>query len=195
MTEQSTRPTRPLTPRQRVFVSEYLIDLNATAAYVRAGYSANGARHSASRLLANDNVRRAVDEAMVERAERLEIDADDVLLGLAAMHDADLADLFDADGAVLPMHEWPEVWRKGLVAGVEVEERYATVGGEQVSAGRVVRLRLADRLRVLDLIGRHTGVNAWARGGNGSGCHADARCRDLSMLQEIMDGARVIEPG
>ena len=72
---------RPLTPKQQMFVREYLLDLNASAAYKRAGYAAKGnsAEVSASRLLRNVQVAKAVQEAQAERAQRVNIDSDTVL--------------------------------------------------------------------------------------------------------------------
>ena len=68
-----------LTPKQQRFVEEYLIDLNATQAAIRAGYSEKTANEQASRLLANVNVSAAVQAAMQERSKRTEITQDEVL--------------------------------------------------------------------------------------------------------------------
>lgn len=68
-----------LTAKQRAFVQEYLIDLNATQAAVRAGYSKRTANEQGSRLLANVSVRSELQAAMDERAQRTQIDADYVL--------------------------------------------------------------------------------------------------------------------
>ncbi len=68
-----------LTPKQARFVEEYLIDLNATQAAIRAGYSERSARTTASRLLTNDDISRAIEEAQQSRSERTEITADWVL--------------------------------------------------------------------------------------------------------------------
>lgn len=78
-----------LTPQQERFVTEYLIDLNATAAYKRAGYKAEGkvAESAASRLLSNVKVRQAVDLGKKERADRLRIDGDQVLRNIARITD------------------------------------------------------------------------------------------------------------
>ena len=72
---------RPLTERQKAFVREYLIDLNATAAYKRAGYKyiGTGVSAAAHQILANISVQAAIQEAMAERAKRTEIDADEVV--------------------------------------------------------------------------------------------------------------------
>jgi phage terminase small subunit len=64
-----------LTPRQQRFVDEYLIDLNATQAAIRAGYSENGAKVAGFRLLTNANVSAAVNRSQAKRAEKLEITA------------------------------------------------------------------------------------------------------------------------
>lgn len=70
-----------LTAKQQRFVDEYLIDLNATAAYKRAGYAAEGhsAESAAARLLRNVEVAQAIEAATAERSERTKVDADYVL--------------------------------------------------------------------------------------------------------------------
>jgi phage terminase small subunit len=70
-----------LTPKQKRFVDEYLLDLNATAAYKRAGYSGNGnvAEVNAHKLLRNGKVAKFVQSAMDKRSEDLGIDAKYVL--------------------------------------------------------------------------------------------------------------------
>ncbi len=70
---------RKLTVRQERFVEEYLIDLNATQAAVRAGYSAKTAHSCGPRLLANAGVAAAISAAKQERAEATKIDAEYVL--------------------------------------------------------------------------------------------------------------------
>jgi phage terminase small subunit len=73
-----------LTPKQEMFVKEYLVDLNATQAYLRAGYKCNEevARRNASRLLTKADVARAIEEANQKRAEKLELTAEWVLENL-----------------------------------------------------------------------------------------------------------------
>jgi phage terminase small subunit len=77
--------TRPFTPRQAVFIQEYLRDLNATQAAIRAGYSQKTARQQGDRLLSNVDVAAAVDNAMRERGSRTELQADDVVKHLKAV--------------------------------------------------------------------------------------------------------------
>lgn len=169
-----------LTDKQRLFVQEFLVDMNATQAAIRTGYSPKTANEQASRLLANVNVRALVEKGLEARSRKLEIDAAWVLTRLVREAEADLADLIDEDtGGVREVHDWPMEWRQGLVAGIEVQEEYDDVeepdtmqpqghGGalrrpakRRVAVGRVVKLKFADRHKKLEAIGRHVNVNAW----------------------------------
>ena len=71
-----------MTPKQEAFVREYLIDLNATQAAIRAGYSAKTAKQQGQRLLTNVDIQNAVSVAQGKRAERTGITADYVLQGI-----------------------------------------------------------------------------------------------------------------
>jgi phage terminase small subunit len=78
-----------LTPKQEAFVKEYLLDLNATQAAIRAGYSAKTAKEQGGRLLTKVPVMRALSKAQIKRAERVEITADMVLQQWWAIATAD----------------------------------------------------------------------------------------------------------
>ncbi len=71
-----------LTPKQARFVEEYLIDLNATQAAIRAGYSAKTANEQGAQLLAKLSIRQAVAEAQAIRSKRTAITQDEVIQGL-----------------------------------------------------------------------------------------------------------------
>ena len=75
-----------MTPRQQRFVEEFLIDLNATQAAIRAGYSPRTARNIASENLAKPDIQEAVAKAKRARSERTEIDAEWVLRELVKLH-------------------------------------------------------------------------------------------------------------
>ena len=70
---------RKLTPRQARFVDEYLVDLNATQAAIRAGYSRQTARQTAAENLSKPDIAEAITQAQAERAKRTKVDADRVL--------------------------------------------------------------------------------------------------------------------
>ena len=150
-----------ITPKQQRFVDEYLVDLNASAAARRAGYSARTAEQQGPRLLGNVQVAAAITAAKVQRSERTKIDADWVLRTLADEKAADLADLFDDKGNLLPVNQWPHVWRRGVVVSVESFEEYGYEKGKRVPVGMVRKVKLADRTRHIELIGRHVDVSAW----------------------------------
>lgn len=145
-----------LTAKQQRFVDEYLVDLNATAAYGRAGYAAKGnaAEVNAARLLRNAQVQQAVMGAQTKRAERTQVTSDWVLSRLALEAEADLADLYDENGRVKPVHQWPLIWRQGLVAGIDIE----TIGE---GAGHVTKIKISDRIKRVELIGRHVDIQAF----------------------------------
>lgn len=150
-----------LNARQQRFVEEYLVDLNASAAARRAGYSAKTAGQIGEKLLKKAEIQEALQAAMKARSERTQIDADWMLKRLAQMAEADMADLFASDGTLRPPHEWPEAWRKGLVAGVEVFEEFDGQGKDRKLIGYTRKVKLADRLKSLELIGRHVAVGAF----------------------------------
>ena len=179
-----------LSPKQKRFVDEFLVDLNGTQAAMRAGYSPRTANEQASRLLANVHVAAAVDAAKSARSERTAINADWVLQRLVDEAEADLADLYDAEtGNLKPLHEWPKVWRRGLVAGFEIE----TVTLEGVELGHIRKVKLSDRTRRLELIGKHIAVKAFedqvhVTGLDGLGdrlIRAAARCEEMETVGRI----------
>lgn len=74
-----------MTPKQQTFVNEYLVDLNATKAAIRAGYSEKTANEQGARLLANVSVSTAIQQAQEERAEKLGRSAEDVLRDIQSL--------------------------------------------------------------------------------------------------------------
>lgn len=145
-------------PKQQRFVDEYLKDLNATQAAIRAGYSASTAEQIGYQLLQNTSVVTAIETGKAARSERTKIDADWLLKRLAEESTADVNDLYDESGAIRPVSEWPLIWRQGLVAGLETDE-------ERDETGRVIavvrKVKLSDRVKRLELIGKHIDVQAF----------------------------------
>ena len=151
-----------MTPRQQAFVNEYLKDLNATQAAIRAGYSARTAEWQGPQLLGKTHVSAAISAAKAERSERTKIDADWVLRTLAAEKMADMSEIYADDGSLKPIKEWPMVFRTGLVAGIEtVQERDGFDADGQPQFVTVRKVKLADRTRLLELIGKHVDIGAF----------------------------------
>jgi phage terminase small subunit len=150
-----------LAPKQQRFVEEYLLDMNATQAAVRAGYSRNSANEQGAQLLGKAHVRQAIDAGKVKRSDKLEVDAEWTLQRLVEEANADLANLYTLAGDLKPVDEWPEVWRRGLVEGVEVEALYDGFGKDRKQIGYTKKILLSDRLRRIELIGKHISVLAF----------------------------------
>lgn len=146
-----------LTPKQAAFVEEYLKDLNATKAAERAGYSAKTAYSQGQRLLKDVEIQSSITAARVTRSERTRIDADWVLTRLAEEADADIADIYDESGGLLPIKQWPMIWRKGLVSGLDIEE----IREEGAVVGIIRKVKLSDRIKRIELIGKHVNVSAF----------------------------------
>lgn len=150
---------KELTPRQAAFVDEYLLDLNATQAAIRAGYSEKTAYSQGERLLKDAEISAEIDRRKIKRSERTQIDAAWVLKRLADEAEADLSDLYTDTGAIKPISEWPKIWRQGLVAGIKHQELRDSEGNR--TGEFVVDIKISDRIRRLELIGKHVSVNAF----------------------------------
>lgn len=147
-----------MTPKQARFVEEYLIDLNATQAAIRAGYSADTAHAIGHENLSKPEIATAIADAKAARSERTGVDAAWLLTRLADEAEADLADLYDDAGALRPVRDWPLIWRKGLVAGIKASEERDERGNV---TGMLREVKLSDRIKRLELIGKHIDVQAF----------------------------------
>jgi len=141
-----------LTPKQQVFVDEYLIDFNATQSAIRAGYSKKTAYFQGPRLLKNVNVCLEIKKAMEKRSEKTRIDSEGVLRRLSEEVEADLADLYNKDGSIKSVNDWPLIWRQGLV------DSFDQIGEGET---QVTKLRFANRGKRLEMLGRHVDVQAF----------------------------------
>ena len=151
------------TPKQQRFVEEYLVDLNATQAAIRAGYSRKTAGATGHENLRKPEIAAAVSAAQAARANKVGIDAEWVLRRLAIEADADIADIYDGQGNLRHPTKWPDVWRRGLVLGVET---FQAATGEADESGKPIyatvrKVKLADRIRQIELIGKHVRVSAF----------------------------------
>lgn len=148
-------PDKPLTLKQQRFVNEYLVDLNATRAYIRAGYSARGAHKLSARLMAHDGVRAALMKAVEAQSKRTGITADVILGELLLMARSDLAEAFDDAGNLKPINEIPEATRRAI-ASIEVDEiTERGEGGKREVVGYTRKVKFWDKTRSLELLGKH----------------------------------------
>lgn len=148
-----------LTPKQARFVEEYLIDLNATQAAIRAGYSARTAKQQGQRLLTNVDVQAAVSAAQEARSERTEITQDAVLRELAKIGFANMSDYMRTGLDGDPVLDFSNLSRDQAAALSEVTvEDFKDGRGEDSRDVRRVKFKLADKRAALVDIGRHLGM-------------------------------------
>lgn len=142
-----------LTPKQQRFVEEYLIDLNATQAAIRAGYSEKSAQEIGAENLSKPMVAKAIQEALQERSERVQIDADYVLKRLVEIDQMDVLDIMDDDGNIKPLRDWPKIWRQ-YISNIET---ISMDDGE----GWLKKIKWPDKVKNLELLGKHIFVGAF----------------------------------
>lgn len=142
-----------LTPKQQRFVEEYLIDLNATQAAIRAGYSEKTANEIGAENLAKPSIAKAIQDALKERSERVQIDADYVLKRLVEIDQMDVLDIMDDDGNVKPLRDWPKIWRQ-YISNIE------TISMDD-GKGWLKKIKWPDKVKNLELLGKHISVGAF----------------------------------
>jgi phage terminase small subunit len=146
--------SKALTKKQAAFVAEYQIDLNATQAAIRAGYSPKQAHKSAAQLMAKPHIKAAIDDAQAKRLQRLDITADAVLQELAKIGFHDPGKMFNQDGTVKAINELDDNTRMAI-AGFEVSELFDGDGDERRGIGFAKKIKLADKRAALVDLGRH----------------------------------------
>lgn len=140
-----------LTAKQQRFVDEYLIDLNATRAAIRAGYSPSTANEQGARLLVNVSISSAISQAMAHRSRRTGITQDRVLRELAKIAFVNANDVIDPDSATVRQNAEEE--DLSCIQSVKVKTSESDTGS---SSER--EIKLADKLRALELLGKHLGL-------------------------------------
>lgn len=140
-----------LTPKQELFVKEYLIDLNATQAAIRAGYSPNTAREIGAENLSKPNIKNQIDKAMAERSRRTGINQDRVLEEIAKIAFLNPVDVIDMDEATIRGDANRE--DTAAIASVKVKT-IPTPEGNIVER----EVKTYDKLKALDQLGRHLGM-------------------------------------
>lgn len=148
-----------LTDKQQRFVEEYLIDLNATKAAIRAGYSAKNADKIGSELLGKTRVAEAVACAMAERSRRTGISQDRVLQELAKISFSDMRNFVDVvDGEVrLKNMEDISPDDSACIQEITTTKTVKSFGDTEIET-TVTKMKLADKKGSLESLGRHLGM-------------------------------------
>jgi len=145
----------PLTNKQRRFVSEYIIDCNATQAAIRAGYAKKNADVNGPRLLGTAGIAAAVAKEQAKILNRAGLQAEQIIRVLHRHINRDVRGLFKDGMALKPITDMTED-EAGLIAGFEVVRRNVDSGdGHQDD---VIKIRLQDQPKYIELGMKHLGL-------------------------------------
>jgi len=142
-------PRGKLTPKQTRFCKEFSIDLNATAAAKRAGYSMLTAHKIGTENLQKPLVAEQIQKELKTREKRTEINADHVLTELKGLATFDPKDFLGKDLTVRSFDDIPETARKAIKS---FKIKQTPDGGKEI------RVAFYDRIAALELLGRHVGM-------------------------------------
>lgn len=136
-----------MTEKNKRFVEEYLIDLNATQAAIRAGYSPSTAGSIGNEILKKPEISKAIAQAMAERSKRTGVSQDRIVRELAKIAFSNLTDIVDPfDGSVIQSADRDDL---ACIQSIKVKQ------SEDFTEREV---RLADKMRALELLGKHLGM-------------------------------------
>lgn len=146
-------------PKRERFVQEYLIDLNATQAAIRAGYSEKSAYSQGQRLLKDDEVQAAISAARDAASKRSGVTIERALQEMARLGFSDLRKVFTPGGNLIS----PEDWDDDTAAAISSVKVVTRPTGETAEDGskiveHVHEIKLWDKNSALDKLGKHLGM-------------------------------------
>lgn len=148
-----------LTPRQRRFAEEYIIDLNGKQAAIRTGYSAKTSEAQASRLLRDVNVSRVVAKLQAKASEDAGITAAEVIRELAKLAKSNMMDYIAIGANGDPYFDFSGLTREQAASIQElVVDDYVDGRGEDARDVKRIKFRLADKKGALDTLAKHFGL-------------------------------------
>ena len=146
-----------LSKKQELFCKEYLIDLNATQAAIRAGYSKKTADQIGAENLTKPNINKVIMANLAKRSDKAEVSAQYVLDRLAEIDRLDVADILTDSGEMKPIRDWPKSWRTSI-SGLDISE---LISDDSPISTTVKKIKWPDKLKNLELLGRHVTIKAW----------------------------------
>lgn len=152
---------KPLTAMQEAYCQSYIkTPENQTQAAINAGFSPNTAAVKASVMMRDERIQKRIAELMEERNKRMRVSADYVLMRLVEIDQMDVIDILNDDMSIKPVSEWPKVWRQYLT-GFELADMFEGRGDEKELVGSLKKIKWPDKVKNLELIGKHVDVNAF----------------------------------
>ncbi|WP_192831198.1 terminase small subunit [Citrobacter freundii] len=151
---------KPLTAMQEAYAHEYTkCPENQTQAAINAGFSPNTAAVKASVMMRDERIQKRIAELMEERNKRLRVSADYVLLRLVEIDQMDVIDILNDDGTLKPIRQWPKIWRTTL-SGFDLSSTIMNM--DETSIETILKkIKWPDKVKNLELIGKHVDVNAF----------------------------------
>ncbi|EAO9546020.1 terminase small subunit [Salmonella enterica] len=151
---------KPLTAMQEAYCQSYIkTPENQTQSAINAGFSPNTAAVKASVMMRDERIQKRIAELMEERNNRLRVSADYVLLRLVEIDQMDVLDILNDDGTLKPIREWPKIWRTTL-SGFDMSSTIMNM--DETSIETILKkIKWPDKVKNLELIGKHVDVNAF----------------------------------
>lgn len=147
-----------LNERQKKFCNEYLIDLNATQAAIRAGYSKRTARSIAQENLTKPDIQKFIQECQKKLQEKTGITQERVLQEYARIAFANPTNLYDEVGNLIEIHQLNED-QAAVIAGIDVLNEWGKdVKGNKEITGQTKRIKLWNKNAALDSLAKHLGL-------------------------------------
>jgi len=147
-----------LTAKQQRFVEEYLVDLNATQAAIRSGYSKKTAEQQGNRLLGNAKVAADIASSQANRSQRTEITQDRVLQELARLGFYDIRKAVRWRNTPTIGTEGEIVYPVEMIASEDMDDDTAAAVSEVSLTAQGVKIKMADKLGALEKMGKHLGM-------------------------------------
>lgn len=146
-----------LNPRQIRFCEEYLVDLNATQAAIRAGYSEKTAKAIGCENLTKPDVQEYIQAKRKVLSKSLEINQERVLNEYARIAFFDIRKIYNDDNTLMDIKSLDDDSAAAL-AGVEVDEIFEQAGKTKVHTGNTVKTKIHNKIAALDALGKHLGL-------------------------------------
>lgn len=151
---------KPLTAMQEAYCQSYIkTPENQSQAAIDAGFSPNTAAVKASVMMRDERIQKRIAELMEERNKRNRVSADYVLLRLVEIDQMDVLDILNDDGSLKPIREWPKIWRTTL-SGFDLSSTIMNMNEDSIET-ILKKIKWPDKVKNLELIGKHVDVNAF----------------------------------
>lgn len=185
MASQSRRSeasaTKALNPKQERFVAEYLVDLNATQAAIRAGYSPKTAKEQGARLLTNVHIQKAVQERRQQHQANTGLTVERVLLEAMRLAFFDIRKLTDAEGNPIPINQLDDD-TAAAIQGLELATERSR--DEDGSVTVVRKYKIADKNAAVERLFKHLGLFQKDNDQNNP-------AKALQALLDVVDGSKL----